>query len=225
MASLRNGGHPFSVPLRASLFDLDPKSIINCLFSAECYYRLMKFIVLFLLPVICMASQSQAFCPPDKCLVKSHQRKGTFAAPTLNYEKVRALVIGISTEDEILKLFGEPTDIQVVGDSRILKYADSTTGAQRLTVTVPTSHNLISEILWIPYQGEQEVTLSGAKSGFKNALFREIPQVNQNSHSLGQAALYVDEISGVTIRYDKALREVEAIAIYGVNSRAPAKKE
>jgi hypothetical protein len=82
---------------------------------------------------------------------------------------------------------------------------------------------VLERLVWIPKSSEKEVSLTAAKEGFKGSNFTIIQDTPLNSHALDEGGIsYVDERSGVTIRYDKNLKEVEAIAIYSTEKRTPA---
>lgn len=147
-------------------------------------------------------------------------------ADALSYNKVRGLIAGESTEKKVRDLFGSPTRRTEENGYYIFSYDDAKNGLQRLVVNFQPEKQLVSAILWVPQEGENEYSLSLAKAGFQGANFKEVPMTSDNPHAISEEAIaYIDEKSGVTIRYDRDLKFVEAIAIYDVNTRLPAEAD
>ncbi|HEY8269429.1 MAG TPA: hypothetical protein VIG33_00960 [Pseudobdellovibrionaceae bacterium] len=145
---------------------------------------------------------------------------------SLNYDKVRSLVVGYSTESDVLAVLGLPTGRTEEAGYYILNYDDSKTGFQRLSINFLLGSQKLSGILWIPREDEKEYSLMQAKAGFKNADFKEIINRSTNPHAISPDEVsYIDEKHGVTIRYDRSQNIVEAIAMYDVNVRLPAATE
>jgi len=142
---------------------------------------------------------------------------------SLDYNKARSFVVGSSTEGDVVAILGAPTSRTEDASYYTLNYNDPKTGAQRLTLNFLSENHKLSGLLWVPREDEKEYSLMQAKAGFKNASFKEIINIDKNPHAISVEAIsYIDEKSGVTIRYDRSQNGVEAIAIYDVNIRLPA---
>ncbi|MGZ3747487.1 MAG: hypothetical protein ACXWRE_08955 [Pseudobdellovibrionaceae bacterium] len=145
-------------------------------------------------------------------------------AHSLSYERVRSFIIGFSTESDVIAALGSPSNHTDETDYYTLSYEDYETGFQRLSLNFSYESHKLSSLLWIPKENEKESSLEQAKAGFKNATFREIINRSDNPHAISlEAVSYIDEKSGVTIRYDRSLNVVEAIAMYVTTDRSPAK--
>lgn len=143
---------------------------------------------------------------------------------SLTYEKVRAFKVGVSKQADIFAALGSPTNQSEEPGRYTLIYDDPKTGAQRLSLTF--AEDKLSSILWVPYEGEKEFSLVNVKAEFKNASFKEVIENIKNPHLITLSAVsYVDEKSGVTIRFDRNQNYVEAIAIFDPKIRFPADSE
>ena len=143
-------------------------------------------------------------------------------ASTLQYDRVLSFGIGVSNERDVVETLGMPTSRIVKNGYYTLTYDDPATGFQRLSVNFISASRKLSGFLWIPRQDEKEFTLGTAKAGFKNADFKEVRDVGNNPHFVSEVVSFVDEKSGITIRYDRRSHKVEAIARYDVSNRVPA---
>ncbi len=141
----------------------------------------------------------------------------------LNYDQVRLLTVGISSEADVIKILGNPTGRIQDTDHYTLNFDDASTGSQRLSINFLSSNHKILDFLWIPKAEEKESSLAEAKNSFKTAQFKEFAENENNPHSISADVIfYKDEMSGVTIRYDTGTKTVEAIAMFDVNHRLPA---
>jgi len=141
---------------------------------------------------------------------------------SLNFEQVRSLALSSSTENEVVDVLGQPTGRTDKVGYYTLHY-DSSNGLQRLSINFSTESHKLSSALWIPREGEKEYSLTQAKAVFSGASFKEVINSNNNPHSISlDAVSYIDEKTGVTIRYDREQNVVEAIAMFDVNTRLPA---
>jgi hypothetical protein len=144
----------------------------------------------------------------------------------LNFSQIRSLKVGHSKLIEVERLFGSPTQRSHLNGIQTLRYDDPSTGDQRLTVNFSEGDQILTDILWIPLEVEPEYGLSGAKAGFLGHTFKEVRESENNPHLNSQGVtLFIDDSTGVTIRYNESDKIVEAIAIYSASNRAPAAKK
>lgn len=137
------------------------------------------------------------------------------------YEKAFNFQVGVSTEAEVVKALGIPSSRTLKDEYYVLEYDIPETGIQRLSLNF-RNNNKLSSLLWVPSEGEKEITLEGAKASFKGAKFKTVEREDKGSHSISKTILYIDEASGITIRYNPSSNYVEAIAKHDVDSRIPA---
>lgn len=141
----------------------------------------------------------------------------------LTFERIKMLKVGVYSMDQVRAVLGPPTSENTDNFFFTTRYKDPTTGANRLTLRFSKKNKQLEDLVWIPKSLEKEVSLAAAKEGFNGANFKIIHDIPHNSHALNEGGIsYVDVRSGVTIRYDKNLKEVEAIAIYSTENRTPA---
>ena len=142
----------------------------------------------------------------------------------LDYEKAFSFVIGSTSKSEIIEKIGSPIRKREKENFSTYIYEDVATGAQRLSLNFSSDQKL-SGILWIPFSDEKEIKLKNAMANFKEAHF-EIENVSEdNPHNLSQVTSYIDKKKGIVLRYNTALNSVEAIAMYDLYQREPAKTE
>ena len=103
-----------------------------------------------------------------------------------------------------------------------VNYDDPKTGYQRLSLNFDLETQILKSILWIPTDGEREITLSGAREQFKNAQFVETSENVGTAHSFSRILIYSDDERGISIRYNPNSQAVEALAKYDPTIRAPA---
>lgn len=139
----------------------------------------------------------------------------------LTYDEVLTLKIGITIENDVITKFGVPYSRIEKNDIYTLTYNDHNSGNQRASFNFLISSNKLSGILWLPKKNEKEFILSEAKESFKNAQFKEIIDDEENPHSESKNTLYIDENSGVSIRYNSKNNFVEAIAKFTIADRSP----
>jgi hypothetical protein len=139
----------------------------------------------------------------------------------LTYEEVLTLKIGTTVENDVITKFGSSYNRIEKNDIYTLTYNDQNSGDQRASFNFLTSSNKLSGILWIPKKNEKEFILSDAKASFKNTQFKEIINDEENPHTESKNTLYIDEKSGISIRYNSKNNFVEAIAKFKVENRTP----
>lgn len=140
----------------------------------------------------------------------------------LTYEKVLNFKIGATSETEVIKLLGTPSSRAERTDYHVLVYNDPQTGFQRLSLNFNNSTKLLTTLLWVPADGEKEISLGGAKEGFNGVSFKQVDEDTSSPHAISKIILFVDEKSGVTIRYNPTVKVVEAIAKYDIGTRSPS---
>jgi hypothetical protein len=150
----------------------------------------------------------------------------TSQVDSLSFERVRAFTEGTSTENDIVAILGSPTSRTEERGYYTLHYDSPKTGMQRLSLNFLVEGHVLTGLLWIPREGEKEYSLGPAKAGFMNANFKEVINSVDNPHAVSvDDVSYIDEKSGVTIRYDRLQKNVAAIAMYDSNTRLPAEAE
>lgn len=144
---------------------------------------------------------------------------------SLNFNKIRNLEIGKTTEIEAKKIFGNPISKTQSENYYTVQYNDHKTGAQRLSLSFTSKDKILSSILWVPKVDENEYTLEGAKAGFKNSDFKDLNESDENPHALSSGNFWlVDKNLGVTIRYNKEFKTVDAIGLYSSTLRVPTEQ-
>ena len=144
----------------------------------------------------------------------------------ISYNEVRDLVLSQSDEAKIIKKLGTPNEKTSDGNAYTLHYSDPKTSLPRLLVTLLADTNTVIDAIWIPRHDEAEYSLQGAKAAFADLNFKEVAEKKANPHSFSKGAdLFIDEKSGVTIRYDKDHKATEAIGFYHSDSRTPAQQK
>lgn len=139
----------------------------------------------------------------------------------LQYDRIFQFHVGAMTDADVIKILGMPsTRVERIG-YYILNYNTPQTGFQRLSLNFNNANNKLSSLLWIPTEGEKEVSLDGARASFKEENFKVSEEDNSSPHAISKIILYTDEATGITIRYNPSSHFVEAIAKYDVSSRAP----
>lgn len=141
----------------------------------------------------------------------------------IRYDQVRSLNVGQMNEDQVIKLFGQPDQRIDSKDYYTFMYNDPVTGDQRLSMDFLSKDAKLINVLWLPRWDESESFLDKVRTDFRNAIFKETRENNENPHALSLPALfYMDKNLGVTIRYSQKEKRVEAISIYSVSHRLPA---
>lgn len=169
----------------------------------------MKYLILGLLSLLAA------------CALQTHDQ----TVSALQYDKVIQLHVGETTASDVVNILGEPTARMERNGYYILNYSTPKSGFQRLSLNFNQANNKLSSLLWIPAEGEKEISLDGAKARFKDANFKMIEKDNSSPHAISKVVLYTDDTTGVTIQYNPSSNVVEAIAKYDVSSRAPAATE
>lgn len=144
---------------------------------------------------------------------------------SLQYDRVIQLHVGETTESDVVKTLGAPATRVERDGYYILNYNTPETGFQRLSLNFSNANNKLSSLLWIPTEGEKEISLEGAKASFKAASFKVSEKDNSSPHAISKVIFYTDDTTGVTIRYNPSSNLVEAIAKYDVSLRAPTATE
>lgn len=140
----------------------------------------------------------------------------------LKFSTILNFQIGETRAAEIINVLGEPASTTQKANYFIMNYDDPETGFQRFTVNINKDDSTLMSYLWMPKETERESTLDYAKKIFINARYLEQNEENKSAHMVSSdIVLYVDQKSGVTIRYDKRRDEVEAIALYHLEGRVP----
>lgn len=143
----------------------------------------------------------------------------------LQYDKVFQLHVGETAESDVVKMLGVPSARVERNGYYVLNYNTTQDGFQRLSLNFNNTNNKLSSLLWIPAEGEKEISLEGAKARFKAASFKMSEKDNSSPHAISKIVFYTDDTAGVTIRYNPSSNLVEAIAKFDVSSRAPAATE
>lgn len=146
----------------------------------------------------------------------------SFHSPQSYSEKLSEILdlqIGMATESDVHAILG-PSEERVERDGYYtLNYNDPKTGYQRLSLNFGND-KILKGLLWIPYTGETEDTVEGAKSLFKDAHFVKTVTDLSSPHVISFADDYTDEKKGVIIRY--VGKSVEAIVKFDPSQRLPA---
>lgn len=144
---------------------------------------------------------------------------------SLEYNKILEFKIGTSAESDVVKVLGAPASRIEKNGYYTLNYVDPKLGNQRLSINFSKANQKLSGFLWIPQEDEKEFFLEQAKASFKNSNFKEVQDIDSNPHAVSKVISFIDEKSGVTIRYDRSRSAVEAIAVYDMTNRVPAATE
>lgn len=169
----------------------------------------MKYLILGLLSLLAA------------CASQTHDQ----TVSALQYDKVIQLRIGETTASDVVQVLGEPTARMERNGYYVLNYNSPQSGFQRLSLNFNHANNQLSSLLWIPTEGEKEISLEGAKARFKEAKFKMTEKDNSSPHAISKVVFYTDDTTGVTIQYNPSSNVVEAIAKYDVSSRTPAATE
>lgn len=140
----------------------------------------------------------------------------------VSLENLRSLAVGKTSEKEFTDILGYSNDRSEKGGYYTLNYYDQETQAQRISANFSKDSKTLMGYIWIPAEGEKEITLEGAKTRFQKVEFKEEVVPKGDGHSQTEITIYKDVKSGTLIRYNKTYRLVEAIGMYDVNSRVPA---
>jgi hypothetical protein len=152
------------------------------------------------------------------CVSKSNSQNNS----ALEYERIFQFHVGVTTENDVVKILGKPSGRVERSGYYIIDYHAPQTGFQRVSLSFNNTNNLLSSLLWIPTEGDKEITLDGAKAAFAKENFK-VSEVDSGSvHALSKIFLYTDEDLGITIRFNPSSNLVEAIAMYDAQLRAPA---
>ena len=128
--------------------------------------------------------------------------------------------IGTARESAIVERLGSPsTRIEKKGYYTLI-YNGGQTGLQRLSLNFD-NNKILSSLLWIPAENENEISLERAMAGFKGANFKVSEKDDGSTHAISKITFYTDETSGTTIRYNPSSQYVEGIAKFDIKSRAP----
>lgn len=147
---------------------------------------------------------------------------GCASAPQnkISFEKTRALEVGRSTVSDFELIFGAKVERTDKEGYYTLNYFESASGLQRVSANFDAKTNILVSYLWIPGEGEKELSLSGAKDLFRK-LILEPESDKDKSHFISKVITYADKKSGVSIRYNESNDIVEAIAVYEPKNRVP----
>lgn len=140
----------------------------------------------------------------------------------LNYNTISHLNVGSTTEAEAVTALGIPSSRVEKNGYYILNYYTLKTDVQRLSLNFDSSTKKLASMLWIPMEGEQEISLAGAKARFSKGAFKSFDEDTSSPHAISKITLYTNEDAGVSIRYNPTTELVEAIAKYDIPAREPA---
>lgn len=145
----------------------------------------------------------------------------------VHFSEVRDLVSTQKDEIAVLEKFGSPSRRTSIEGFYTLQYDDSKSGLPRFFITLAADKKNVVDAIWIPQPTDAEYTLSGAKNAFAGSEFREVVEnKKENPHAFTKGAVnYIDEKSGVTIRYDRNHKATEAIGFYRNDVRIPAQEK
>lgn len=135
------------------------------------------------------------------------------------FNDVFSLQPGISTEADVQKILGSPQDRQEQDGQYTLNYKDPQTGHHRASLNF-RSDKILAGFIWIPADGESEITADGAKARFENSKFIKSTTNLSNAHVPSIADDYTDEKKGIMIR--SVGKWVEAIVKFDPSQRLPA---
>lgn len=141
---------------------------------------------------------------------------------SLNFITAMNLKIGSTSEKDATEKIGMAGVRSEKNGYYTIDYDDPKTGYQRLSLNFDSETQILKSILWIPTEGEKELTLLGAQEHFKNAHFVQVKESTSNSHSVSSMLVYIDEQKGISIRYNPNSQAVEALAKYDPSARTPA---
>ena len=143
------------------------------------------------------------------------------------FYEVRDVVSTQKDETAVVKKFGSPSRQTSSEGSYTFHYDDSKSGLPRFLITFAADKKNVIDAIWIPQDTDAEYTLSGAKNAFAGSEFREVVENKKNNpHAFTKGAVnYIDEKSGVTIRYDRDHKATEAIGFYRNDVRIPAQEK
>ncbi|MBS1968736.1 MAG: hypothetical protein JSU04_00420 [Bdellovibrionales bacterium] len=146
---------------------------------------------------------------------------GNSRGDSFQFEHLSKLNIGITTEQDVIGLFGSPTSMEEKQGYYTFTYIDSKTAFQRVTLNFASETHKLSGFVWLPKQGEKETSLEDVKQSFRNSHFEERRVFGKNPHMILEVVSYVDNKSGITIKLNSDGKSVEAIAMYDVGNRLP----
>lgn len=160
------------------------------------------------------------------CLVSCSSLQKPSLSYEINYIDLKKIVLANESEDAALRKLG-PADDRILNEKTFtLQYNDAKSGLPRFLLTFLNESKKIDNAIWIPNSNESEYTLKGALATFASSSFKEVPEKNLNTHHISLGAIsYIDQKDGISLKYDRDHKVIEAIGFYRSDSRYPAENK